>query len=600
MKRFFFYCLTGATMAGSQAGLAQTPLTLSSSEILLGIKKLDVLGSVLYVGAHPDDENTRLLAYLAKEKLYRTGYLSLTRGDGGQNLIGNEQGIELGLIRTQELLAARRIDGAEQFFSRAYDFGFSKSTEEALQKWDKEKILSDVVWVIRKFQPDVIITRFPQDSRAGHGHHSASAVLAVEAWSAAADPNRFPEQLKYVKPWQAKRVLWNTFNFGGTNTTSADQFTFDVGIFNPVLGKSYGEIAAESRSQHKSQGFGVPRQRGAALEYFTVWKGDAPHGTLMDGVNTGWTRVKGGEAIEQKINDILQSYSLFAPGKSVKALVELYRLIGALPDDGYWKQRKLAEVQYLVEAASGLFADATTTESQVVQTDSIKVNFSFNNRNGNTIRLNRISVNGYDTLLNVSLASNENYGLNKFFYISAETPVSQPYWLKNEMKEGHFEINDQQLIGNADNAPALSARFSLNIEGQDFDIIKPVRQKYTDPVKGELYQPLSIVPPVVITPSKNLLLSASPAPQSIRLTVRAMKDIAHPQVKLTAAKGWQSDDIHYTSPDILAKGQEMDVDVELKPVLKDREYGKQPLLASVEYNKKLYAELLRTINYDHI
>jgi len=181
--------------AGLQTGMAQTPQSLSSSEILLGIKKLDVLGSVLYVGAHPDDENTRLLAYLAKEKLYRTGYLSLTRGDGGQNLIGNEQGIELGLIRTQELLAARRIDGAEQFFSRAYDFGFSKSTEEALQKWDKEKILSDVVWVIRRFRPDVIITRFPQDSRAGHGHHSASAVLAVEAFTAAADPNAVMSQL---------------------------------------------------------------------------------------------------------------------------------------------------------------------------------------------------------------------------------------------------------------------------------------------------------------------------------------------------------------------------------------------------------------------
>jgi len=181
------------------ASSAQTPATYSSSEILLGLKKLKVIGSVLYVAAHPDDENTRLLAYLAKERLYRTGYLSMTRGDGGQNLIGDEQGIELGLIRTQELLAARRIDGAEQFFTRAYDFGFSKSTNEALKIWDKEKILSDVVWVIRKFQPDVIITRFPPDNRAGHGHHSASAVLAQEAFTAAADPNRFPEQFAYGK-----------------------------------------------------------------------------------------------------------------------------------------------------------------------------------------------------------------------------------------------------------------------------------------------------------------------------------------------------------------------------------------------------------------
>src|ERR1041384_6274765 len=233
---------------------AQTPATNTSADIFLQLKKLKVLGSVLYMAAHPDDENTRLLAWLSRDRMYRTGYLSLTRGDGGQNLIGNEQGIELGLISTQELLSARRIDGAEQFFSRAYDFGFSKNPQETFTKWDREKILSDVVWVIRKFQPDIIITRFPTTGEGGHGHHTASAILANEAFTAAADPNRFPEQLKYVKPWQVKRVLWNTFNFGGTNTTNSDQFQLDDGIYNPLLGKSYGEIGAESRSQNKTQG----------------------------------------------------------------------------------------------------------------------------------------------------------------------------------------------------------------------------------------------------------------------------------------------------------------------------------------------------------
>jgi LmbE family N-acetylglucosaminyl deacetylase len=213
-----------------------------------------VLGSVLYIAAHPDDENTRLLAYFSKEKQYRTGYMSLTRGDGGQNLIGDEQGIELGLIRTQELLAARRIDGAEQFFSRAYDFGFCKTAKEAMETWGHDKILSDIVWVIRKFQPDVIITRFPGDERAGHGHHQASSLLANEAFKAAADPNMFPEQLKLgVQTWQAKRILWNTFNFGSVNTTDSTQYKMDVGVYNSLLGKSYGELASESRSQHKSR-----------------------------------------------------------------------------------------------------------------------------------------------------------------------------------------------------------------------------------------------------------------------------------------------------------------------------------------------------------
>src|SRR3984885_9931352 len=216
---------------------AQEPAALNSAEIFLRLKKLNTLGSVLYIAAHPDDENSRLIPYLANEKLYRTGYLSMTRGDGGQNLIGDEQGVELGLIRTQEMLAARRIDGAEQFFTRAFDFGFIKTTKEALKTWNKEKILSDVVWVIRKFQPDVLITRFPEDGRAGHGHHSASAVLAHEAFAAAADPTKFVEQFKYgVKPWQAKRLLWNGFNFGGLNTTSEDQMKIDVGGYNPIIG----------------------------------------------------------------------------------------------------------------------------------------------------------------------------------------------------------------------------------------------------------------------------------------------------------------------------------------------------------------------------
>src|ERR1700688_3092376 len=242
---------------------AQMPETINASEILLRMKKLEVLGSVLYIAAHPDDGTTRLLAWLSQDKLYRTGYRSLTRGDGGQNLIGDEQGIELGLIRTQELMAARHLDGAEQFFSRAYDFGFSKTTVEALKIWDEQKILSDVVWIIRKFQPDIIITRFPEDKRAGHGQHSASSVLARLAFSAAADPKQFPEQFSNgVRPWQANRLFWNNYNFGSVNTTREDQLKIEVGGFNPLLGKSYGEIAADSRSQHKSQGFGVPHSRG--------------------------------------------------------------------------------------------------------------------------------------------------------------------------------------------------------------------------------------------------------------------------------------------------------------------------------------------------
>lgn len=252
-RKVYLTSLMMLFMIGSFGISQKATAQMNSAELYAQIKKMGVVGSVLYIAAHPDDENNSFLPYLTKGRMYRTGYLSLTRGDGGQNLIGKEQGIELGMIRTQELLAARKQDGAEQYFSRAYEFGFSKSSDEALRIWDHQQVLSDAVWVIRKFQPDIIITRFPRDARAGHGHHSASAIIANEAFIAAGDPTQFPEQFKYgVTPWKAKRILWNTFNFGSTNTTSENQLKIEVGGYNSIIGKSYGEIGAEARTMHKS------------------------------------------------------------------------------------------------------------------------------------------------------------------------------------------------------------------------------------------------------------------------------------------------------------------------------------------------------------
>ena len=497
MKKFLFFTLS---LFFSFSLLAQTPRTWTSADMYLAIRKLNVLGSVLYVAAHPDDENTRLITYFSKDKLYRTGYLSMTRGDGGQNLIGEEQGIELGLIRTQELLAARRVDGGEQFFTRAYDFGYSKNPEETLSKWDKEKILSDVVWVIRKFQPDVIITRFPATGEGGHGHHTASAILANEAFTAAADPNRFPEQLKpaspagrYVKPWQAKRIVWNTFNFGGNNTTSTDQFNIDVGGYSPLLGKSYGEIAALSRSNHKSQGFGASASRGEVFEYFSTTGGIAPSNELMDGVELTWKRVKGGEAIERMVHDISKAFDFLHPEKSVKGLVKLYQAIEQLPD-GYWKTQKLKETNELIEQCSGLWMDVFTREQYAVQTDSIQFSFQFNNRLGVNAALKKISVDELDSTFNLVLPKNKNLNFTKTFFVPAAKLVTQPYWLEQKMEEGYFNVGDQQKIGQADVDPSYVINITFNIEGQDINFSKPARYKYTDPVRGELYQPLTVIP----------------------------------------------------------------------------------------------------------
>ncbi len=339
---------------------AQAPRSYTSSEILLQLKKLNTVGSVLYIAAHPDDENTRLIAYLANEKCLRTGYLALTRGDGGQNLIGSEQGVELGIIRTQELLAARRIDGAEQFFTRAYDFGFSKTPKETFEKWNHDSVLADVVWVIRNFRPDIIITRFATDGSGGHGHHTASAILAEEAFDAAADPKRFPEQLKYVDVWQTRRMFYNSAaRFFNPNADMSKFSKLDVGGYNALLGKSYGEIAAESRSMHRSQGFGSAKQRGESFEYFKPIKGDTANlKDIFDGIDFSWKRVKGGGKYQYQITNIIKSYAIEYPSTIQDELMLLdYDFVHS--KDKFIKNNNLPILESIIKNVSGIYYDLT-------------------------------------------------------------------------------------------------------------------------------------------------------------------------------------------------------------------------------------------------
>jgi LmbE family N-acetylglucosaminyl deacetylase len=472
----------------------QVPPTYNSSEILLKMKKLGVLGSVLYIAAHPDDENNALLPYLANEKLYRTAYLSLTRGDGGQNLIGDEQGIELGIIRTQELIAARKVDGAEQYFTRAYEFGFSKSAEEALRIWDREKVLADMVWVIRKFQPDIIIKRFPPDSRAGHGHHAASALLADEAFVAAADPSKFKEQFAYgVKPWQAKRLLWNVFNFGGQNTTLADQLKIDIGVYNPLLGKSYGEIGGEARTMHKSQGEGRPRRRGPIFEYFSSSAGAPLKNDLMDDIDLSWQKLEAGAAVSAQITKLVAEYQPSRPEASLGTLIKINELIRGM-QASTWTIQKQKEVQSLIEACAALFSEAITLQEQSVQGDSIRLTFSFNKRTDIPVTVKRLRLENFDSSLSFSLQTNQNQFFNTTIRIAPDKAISQPYWLQYPIVNGIFDVRDQNLIGNAENEPSLLAEFSVNIMGQDFLLKRPLQYKIVDPVKGEVYQPVAVLP----------------------------------------------------------------------------------------------------------
>ena len=582
------------------AAFAQTPKTYTSSEILQQVKKLNVLGAVLYIAAHPDDENTRLLAYLSNEKLYRTGYLSLTRGDGGQNLIGDEQGIDLGLIRTQELLSARRIDGAEQFFSRAYDFGFCKTPEEALKTWGHDKILSDVVWVIRKFRPDVIIARFPEDSRAGHGHHAASGILAREAFAAAADATKFPEQLKQgVTVWQAKRILWNTFNFGNTNTTSEEQFKLDAGMYNALLGKGYGEIAALGRSQHKSQGFGVPAQRGEAIEYFSTIKGDKPVTDLMEGVDLSWKRTGKDNGVQLTVDSIYKNFSATHPENSVAQLVRLYQKVETI-NNVYWKEQKQNDIKKLLEYCSGLFMEAISASQYAVQGDSLKINATINNRLG--IPVKNVDVNMYDIFHGFDpLKKNINNSFNLSVFIRPDQKVSQPYWLENKMDKGSFNITDQQQIGKAENEP-LSILFGATIEDVYFKFKKPIRYKYTDPVKGEIYQPVQLGYPVYVNSSPSMLIFKNDEvneKKNIHFSVQANIAI-NGAAKFTYNKN-NGPVAVFDSVVHFAKGEKKFVDVTINSdaVAKDSKdfYGGK--LSSKLFNQDQFFSLHK-INYDHI
>jgi LmbE family N-acetylglucosaminyl deacetylase len=480
----------------------------NSAALAAQIKSLKTVGSVLYIAAHPDDENNSFLPYLTKERNFRTAYLSLTRGDGGQNLIGKEQGIELGLIRTQELLAARNIDGAEQYFSRAYEFGYCKSSEEALQIWDHDQVLSDAVWVIRNFQPDIIIARFPPDARAGHGHHAASAIIANEAFVAAADPTKFPSQFKYgVKPWQAKRILWNTFNFGSVNTTNENQLKLEVGGYNPIIGKSYGEIGAEARTMHKSQGEGRPRRRGTSYEYFDLIGGEPAKGDIMDGVNTSWARL-GNLSIEKAIDSIYNAYDIMHPEKSVPALVQLYARIEQISTTNTtWRDYKLGVLKSIIKDCAGIYFEASTQQQQMAAGDKVNVQLLLNQRASVATLLTRIKFpNQGDTILKTTLLPNQNFQLGFSLKVPANMPITQPYWLVNPKTEGMFVVNDQELIGKAENDPVFQMQLSLEIEKKNFLFSLPVQYKYTDPTKGDVYQPLVVVPATQVKYDKEVSL----------------------------------------------------------------------------------------------
>ena len=570
-----------------------------AAELELAVKKLNVLGSVLYIAAHPDDENTAALAYFESGRLLRAGYCAMNRGSGGQNLIGNEQADELGVIRTQELLAARRIDGAEQFFTRAVDFGFSKNPEETFDIWGKQKILSDVVWIIRKFRPDVIITRFPGTGEGGHGHHTASALLAEEAFKLAGDPDSFPDQIKYVKTWQPKRLYWNAWLpiLEKRKADTSGLIKIDLGAYNPLLGKSYTEIAAESRSMHKSQGFGVSARRGEQVNYFQYLEGDSAETDLFDGVDLTWNRVKGSSKVSALLKEVEKEYNTEDPVASLPKLIQAYSELSKLDDD-YWVPLKKKELLDVIRSAAGLWLEADADTYAYTAGDSVKISVLAVNRSGYPIKLKSISVTHQTSDDNVNRILNKNE-MTKYVesaVLPADASITQPYWLVKPHGKGAYTVDDQQLIGKASGDPPLTAEFILTIGTTDLTMEVPVEYQWTDPVHGEEYRPIEITPPVSITLSNGIYLFTDSTPKPVIVKLKSNTANASGELRLQLPAGWKAgpEEYHYSIPE---KGTEKNFTFNVTP---PDSASESTLQAFAEEDGNQITRGIVSIDYPHI
>jgi LmbE family N-acetylglucosaminyl deacetylase len=528
-----------------------------AAQLQVALRRLANVGGTLYVAAHPDDENTAMLAWSANDRGYRTAYLSVTRGDGGQNLIGDEKGPLLGVIRTQELLAARRIDGAEQMFTRAIDFGYSKNPEETLAIWGHDAVLADVVWAIRRFQPDVIVTRFPTNGDGGHGHHTASAMLAEEAFVAAADPTKFPEQLKYVSPWQAKRIFWNRFSFRPLDPNDpalANSLRIDLGTFNPLLGRAYTEIAAESRSEHKSQGFGSAERRGSIVNYFDLRAGEPAKTDLYEGVDSRWARYPGGEKVGDLLQRAADTFDPKNPQASLPLLVQAHAALEQLRANPEWSltrkpwlEQKKRELLDAIRDAAGIAIDVAATESTITAGQKLPVSVTVVNRSDYPFRLSMVA----SLFANPSKAPGTKLENNKPVKtdITLELPDpafrTQPYWLAQPPSKGLYTVSEQELVGRPDNPIEIPINVSLDDPSMNTLIFTvPTVFRVTDPVQGELVREVDAVPRVTVKLGSNVYVFPDAKPRTVSVEMRsfASEDAKlEATVSLSLPQGWKAE-----------------------------------------------------------
>ena len=603
MKNTVFVIL--ALLLTSQVFYAQMPLKLNSNEIYEKVQKLNFLGTALYIAAHPDDENTRLIAYLANNEKARMGYLSLTRGDGGQNLIGPEIRELLGVIRTQELLAARRIDGGQQFFTRANDFGYSKHPNETLEIWNKEKVLSDVVWAIRTFKPDVIINRFDHRTPGStHGHHTASAMLSAEAFDLVGDKNQFKEQLKLTETWQPKRLFFNTSSWFYRNQEDFEKATkgkltaFDVGVYYPLKGLSNNELATMASSQHLCQGFGRVTTRGSQNEYVEFLKGEKPKdkNDVFSGINTTWNRVKGGGEIGAILYEVEANFDFVNPSKHLPKLMEAYKMIQQLADL-HWRKIKDKEIKEIIEACAGLYLEAVADSSSGIPNATTDVNFEVLNRSTVSIELTSITstIDAKKITKELELETNKKVNFKETITLKT-TEYSDPYWLRKEASLGMYKVDNQNLIGKPETPRPAKIHFNLSIDQVPIVITKNVVRRYSERDKGEIYEPFEILPKVTTRLPNKVLIFSDDVAKKVFVEVSAGADSIVGNISLKAPVNWQVSpkEISYN---IAQKNDKQTVAFFVTPP-KNQSEGTLEVIASSagkEYKKELIE-----INYNHI
>jgi LmbE family N-acetylglucosaminyl deacetylase len=548
-RRLPFLALLAAAAGLLSARAADTPAPQSAGAILQELQSFREAGTVLFIAAHPDDENTQLIAYFARGPSYRTGYLSLTRGGGGQDLLGPELGDALGVIRTQELLAARRIDGGRQFFSRARDFGFSKDYQDTLRRWDRTQVVADIVRVIRTFRPDILITRFSPVPGNTHGHHTASAVLAIEAFGLAGDPQAFPEQLETLSPWQPKRIYWDSFRASVADVAvapaaakagAAVPVRLNDGGFDPLLGESFGEIAAQSRSMHKSQGMGSAANRGASYEYFRVLGGPPASGDLFDGINHTWSRFPGGADIGGAASEVIAHFDAQNPAASVPALLALRQRVAALPADPVITDKR-AQLDRILHACLGLYVESSVPRVEAVPGETLTLRHTAIVRSGFPVRWLgvRYPLVGREAMAPADLAADSPANRTGSATLPTGTPLSQPYWLRAEGTEGMFRVDDPSLIGRPENPPAFPVEFVFAVGGQTLVVPDEAVQILRDPLRGEVRQALRVIPPVTLDFVHDLELLAPGATRAVTVDLTAARPGAAGVLRLDAPAGWQ-------------------------------------------------------------